>query len=338
MSALDQLTLLWPWCLLALPLPWLARRWLPPFDPSVAALTVPALARFRDGEAGDRQPGRPPRHNLVLLWCAWLALVAAAARPEWVGEPVSLPVTGRDVMLAVDLSGSMGTEDMVLDGETVNRLVMVKAVLGQFIERRTGDRLGLVLFGSSAYVQAPLTFDLATVRRLLDEAPIGIAGGRTAIGDAIGLGVKLMRERPADQRVLILLTDGASNAGEIDPRTAADLAAANDVRIYTIGVGADAMRMPSLLGLLPGMVNPSADMDEETLNAVAERTGGRYFRARSTDMLTQIYALIDTLEPIEQDPENYRPRAALYHWPLGLAWVLMAVLGLSALRRARQHA
>ena len=337
MSALDHLTLLWPWCFLALPLPWLARRWLPAFDPSAAALTVPALARFRGNDTADAAPGRLPRHSLILLWCAWLALVTAAARPEWVGEPVSLPVTGRDVMLAVDLSGSMGTEDMALNGDTVNRLVMVKDVLGQFIERRTGDRLGLVLFGTNAYVQAPLTFDVATVRRLLDEAPIGIAGGRTAIGDAIGLGVKLMRERPADQRVLILLTDGASNAGEIDPRTAADLAAANEVRIYTIGVGADTMRLPGLFGALTGMVNPSADMDEDTLTAVAERTGGRYFRARSTETLTEIYALIDALEPIAQDPEIYRPRATLYHWPLALAWVLIVALGLSASRRAGRH-
>ncbi|MFM8355379.1 MAG: VWA domain-containing protein, partial [Gammaproteobacteria bacterium] len=186
-------------------------------------------------------------------------------------------------------------------------------------------------------VQTPLTFDRNALRTLLQEAQIGMAGPSTAIGDAIGLGVKLMRERPADQRVLILLTDGASNAGEIDPRTAADLAAAHDVRIYTIGVGAESMRLPGLFGALTGMVNPSADMDEDTLNAVAERTGGRYFRAQSTETLTGIYALIDALEPIAQDPETYRPRATLYHWPLALAWVLVIALGFMALRPADRH-
>lgn len=323
----------WPWLFLLAPLPLLVRyRW-SLFDLPVAALTVPRLARFR--AAGDSTPSalRKPRGHVLLLWIAWLALLAAAARPQWIGEPVQLPVTGRDVMLAVDLSGSMGTEDLVLEGQTTNRLAVVKRVLVDFIERRQGDRLGLVLFGTNAYVQAPLTHDLATVARLLDEAPIGIAGGRTAIGDAIGLGVKLLRQRPAEQRVLILLTDGASNAGAVDPRNAAELARTSGVRIYTIGVGAATLRMPGLFGMLGGVVNPSADMDEPTLNAIAERTGGQYFRAQDTEALMGVYAAIDALEPITLDPELYRPTAALFHWPLALAWCAMLLLLLLRQRR-----
>jgi Ca-activated chloride channel family protein len=323
-----MIELIWPWALLAAPLPLLVRWLAAPRERVPDALTVPDLVRFRGADATVVQPGRArSRIRLALLWLAWLALVAAVARPQWVGDPVSLPVTGRDLMLAVDLSGSMGTEDMRLGDRTVNRLEVVKDVVGRFIARRAGDRVGLILFGSNAYLQAPLTFDLATVNRLLLEAPMGIAGGRTAIGDAIGLGVKHLRERPAEQRVLILLTDGASNAGELTPQDAADLARASGVRVHTIGVGADAMPLPGLFGALSGaMMNPSSDMDEPTLTAIAERTGGRYFRARATDELNDIYALIDRLEPVAQDPEVYRPKVALYYWPFAAAWLAIGLL------------
>jgi Ca-activated chloride channel homolog len=200
---------------------------------------------------------------------------------------------------------------------------VVQNVVGDFLARRKGDRVGLILFGTNAYLQAPLTFDLTTVNQLLLEAPVGIAGGRTAIGDAIGLGVKRLQNRPAAHRVLILLTDGANNSGEVSPSKAAELASVADVRIYAIGLGADAMRVPSVFGMFSsGIVNPSADMDEETLQAMADLTGGRFFRARNTEELAEIYAIIDALEPIEQDPETYRPIVALYHWPLGFAWLL----------------
>jgi len=321
-----MIELLWPWALALAPLPLLVRRLLPPLEQQLAALTVPAISRFRGAAGSAPRAARRPLRELLLLWLAWLALVAAVARPQWTGEPVSLPASGRDLMLAVDLSGSMGTEDMQLRDQAVNRLVVVKDVVGRFIERRTGDRVGLILFGTNAYVQAPLSFDLPTVNRLLVEAPIGIAGGRTAIGDAIGLGVKLLRQRPAEQRVLILLTDGASNSGEVSPDSAAALAKASGVRIYTVGVGADAMRMPGLFGALTGIVNPSADMDEETLTAIAELTGGRYFRAQNTEELEEIYALLDQLEPVAQDPQTYRPVVSLYHWPMGLAWALLVLL------------
>lgn len=328
-----MIELLWPWALALAPLPLLVRRLLPALEQQLAALTVPAISRFRGAAGTAPRAVRRPLRELLLLWLAWLALVGAVARPQWTGEPVSLPASGRDLMLAVDLSGSMGTEDMQLHDQAVNRLVVVKDVVGRFIERRTGDRVGLILFGTNAYVQAPLSFDLPTVNRLLVEAPIGIAGGRTAIGDAIGLGVKLLRQRPAEQRVLILLTDGASNSGEVSPDSAAALAKASGVRIYTVGVGADAMRMPGLFGALTGIVNPSADMDEDTLTAIAELTGGRYFRAQNTEELEEIYALLDQLEPVAQDPQTYRPVVSLYHWPMGAAWALVALLVILRTRR-----
>lgn len=329
----------WPYLLALAPAPLLVRR-LHPVKRTQPALRVPDARAFRLPDAGSplRSPGQRPWRAL-LLWLAWLALVIAAARPERVGEPVALPTSGRDLMLAVDISGSMGTEDMQLSGAMVDRLVVVKNVVEQFLQARQGDRVGLILFGTNAYLQAPLTFDLASVNRFLQEAPVGIiAGGKTAIGDAIGLAVKRLRERPTGERVLILLTDGANNVGEVAPIKAAELAAANEVRIYTIGVGADEMRMPGIFGALGArLVNPSLELDEETLRAIAAATGGRYFRARNTQKLQEIYAIIDGLEAIEQDPQTYRPTAALYYWPMGAAWLFICLLLLPA-RTARSHA
>jgi Ca-activated chloride channel family protein len=221
----------------------------------------------------------------------------------------------------------MGTEDMQVQGDFIDRLSVVKAVIAKFVEARNGDRIGLVLFGTSAYLQAPLTFDLKSVNRLLIEAPVGIAGGKTAIGDAIGLAVKRLRKRPNEEKVLILLTDGANNVGEVEPKVAAELAARDGIKIYTVGVGADEMRMPGIFGTLGGRVtNPSADLDEDTLKGIADVTGGKYFRARDPQALIQIYAIIDELEPVEQESEVYRPVQALFYWPLGLSIVLLSLL------------
>jgi Ca-activated chloride channel family protein len=330
--------LVWPYLLLLAPLPLLARWLLPSRRRAQAALTVPDVGQFRpDTDDGGGTVRRHWPWRLLVLWLVWLALLGAAARPQWTGAPVTLPTTGRDLMLAVDISGSMGTEDMQLGNRLVNRLTVVKNVVSEFVEERQGDRVGLILFGTNAYLQAPLTFDLASVNRLLTEAPVGIAGGKTAIGDAIGLAVKRLRRRPAGERVLILLTDGANNVGEVGPEKAAELASVEDIRIYTIGVGAESMRMPSIFGVFSsGVVNPSAELDEETLQTIADRTGGRYFRAENTEQLVEIYDLIDAMEPIEQEAETYRPIAALYHWPLGAAWVL--ALGLLAVDIRGRHA
>ena len=225
----------------------------------------------------------------------------------------------------------MKIEDMEVNGDRVPRIVAVKTVLNEFIQRRKGDRLGLILFGSQAYVQAPLTFDQTTVQRFMREAQIGFAGEEnTAIGDAIGLSVKRLRDRPGDRHVMILLTDGQNNGGKINPIPASKIAANNGIIIYTIGVGADEMVMPGVLGSSFGSrrVNPSADLDEKTLQQVATTTGGQYFRARNPQELEKIYRLLDQLEPVEDKKETFRPQKSLFYWPLGLAFILSALTAL----------
>jgi Ca-activated chloride channel family protein len=235
-------------------------------------------------------------------------------------------------MLAVDISGSMRIEDMQVGQHIIRRVDAVKQVGANFIARRLGDRLGLILFGTNAYVQSPLSFDTATVKRFLMEAQIGFAGQETAIGDAIGLAVKRLKERPAESRVLILLTDGQDTASTVQPLDAAKLAAELNIKIYTIGIGADEMTLPGLFGSSFGsrQVNPSADLDEEGLQKIAQLTGGQYFRARNPQELANIYGLLDTLEPVEQATEMYRPRQSLSYWPL------LGALLLSFLLAARQ--
>ncbi|MDH3453391.1 MAG: VWA domain-containing protein, partial [Gammaproteobacteria bacterium] len=223
----------------------------------------------------------------------------------------------------VDLSGSMSEPDMSLDGTRVARLAAVKRIAGDFIERRIGDRLGLVLFGTKPYLQVPLTFDRRIVRTLLEEAVIGLAGRATALGDAIGLAIKRLRERPAASRVLVLLTDGASNAGTLAPRQAVQLAHLHGLRIYTIGFGADPPARQAQAS--------AHDLDEATLRRVADATGGRYFRARNAGELTAIYALLDDLEPLNSDREQLRPVTDLFHLPLALALLLSGIVAAGVL-------
>jgi len=315
----------WPWMFVLSLLPLVPRYLLRP-APAVeeAALRVPAVSPFALG--GDSRLAAV-RGRRWLLWpalAAWLLLVSAAARPVWLGQPIDLPVSGRDLLLAVDLSGSMSTQDFTLHGQQVDRLTAVKAIAGDFIRRRVGDRLGLILFGLHAYVQSPLTFDRKTVNTLLQEAVIGLAGKQTAIGDAIGLAVKELQRHPKGNKVLILLTDGANDAGEVDPIAAAKLAAKEGLTIYTIGIGADSVMVPSLFGMQ--QVNPSQDLDEGALRAIAKATGGRYFRARDTQELNKIYKVIDELQPVDQDKQTFRPQRSLFFWPLTLALVLATPL------------
>lgn len=323
----------WPWLLLALPLPWLVRYFLQPAATQEAALWVPFLEDFGAGESD-----RPLRILNWVLWLAvlaWCLLILAAMRPQWLGEVVDIPITGRDLMLAVDLSGSMQEQDFVLKGEQVDRLTATKWVAGDFIERRIGDRIGLILFGERAYLQAPLTFDRETVKTLLNEAVIGLAGKATAIGDAIGLAVKRLRDRDEANRVLVLLTDGANTTGRMEPVEAARLAASQGLKIYTIGVGADEMLVRDLFGMRK--LNPSAELDEEALKTIAEVTEGRYFRARDTSELEEIYHLLDELEPIAEDAKPFRPRQALYYWPLAGALAIAALLFLLRLTRLKER-
>ena len=313
-----MITFVWPSLAVLLPLPWFVRRFLSPASRiEEAALRVPFLGDFADEAATTAHDQRPARWLLLLAVIAWSLLISAAMRPQWLGELIEIPVSGRDLMMAVDLSGSMQEKDFKLGSRNVDRLTATKSIAGSFIERRIGDRLGLILFGKRAYLQVPLTFDRKTVTELLYESVIGLAGKSTAIGDAIGLAVKRLREEDENSRVLILLTDGANTAGEVDPLSAADLAAREGLKIYTIGIGADEMIVNSFFGRR--RVNPSADLDEVTLQGIAEKTGGQYFRARDTKELEEIYALLDKLEPVEKESQKYRPRTALYFWPLSVA-------------------
>lgn len=302
----------WPWLFVMLPLPWLAARLLPRARGVIsAALHLPHLGVALPQQA-DVSPVPHLRRAFALL--AWILLVTAAARPQWLGEPEDVPRSGRDLLLAIDTSGSMSIEDMQLGGEAVPRFAAIQAIASDFVHRREGDRVGLILFGTRAYLLVPLTFDLKTVGKQLSDSTIGLAGRETAIGDAVGLAVKRLRDRPENQRVLVLLTDGVNTSGELDPKKAEDLAVANKVRIYTIGVGADAMRVNSLFG--SRVVNPSADLDEKMLTDLAEKTGGHYFRARNSEELADIYRMIDKLEPVADTQQSLRPVDELYWLPL----------------------
>ena len=329
--------LAWWWMLFALPLPWLVRRF-SSADPVErdAALKVPVPGEFV-GLTGSGAPGAAGG-RLLLLWAIWALAVIVAARPQHVGEPTALPVTGRDLLVAVDLSGSMEEQDFQLGGEWVDRLTATKAVAREFIERRVGDRIGLILFGRETYLQTPLTFDRETVQTLLDESVIGLAGKETAIGDAIGLGIKTLTDAGIDEnrRVLILLTDGANTAGAVDPLKAADLARDRGMVIYAIGIGADALMVRSLFGVR--QINPSADLDEETLTTIAEGTGGAYFRARDTEELQRIYTVLDELEPAAGEEEGFRPVAEYFYWPLGLALGLSLAWAAAGFGRALRPA
>lgn len=315
----------WPWIFLLAPLPWLLRRVLPTADSGEAALKVSFLGELESlaGRRARARAGLSSWRQQLPFVLLWLLLLSAAARPEWVGEPLPLPASGRDLLVAVDVSGSMSYADMRWEDEEVDRLTLVKHLLGDFIEGRRGDRVGLILFGSQAYLQAPLTFDRRTVRTWLDEALIGIAGKNTAIGDAIGLAVKRLRQRPADSRVLVLVTDGANTGGEIEPMTAARLAAEEGVTIYTIGIGADPQQ-GGVLGMFG--LNPGLDLDEPTLHGIAELTGGEYFRARDSEELRAIEATLDRLEPVAQQSTLARPALALYGWPLAAALLFSVLL------------
>jgi len=312
------------WAFLFLPLPFLVARLLPPAPMSSnAALRVPFFDQIQTAITTKRRSRSLSK--LVLALIAWALLVTAAARPQFIGDTVKQSITGRSLMMAVDISGSMQAADMVIAGRAVTRLDAVKAVASEFISKRKGDRIGLILFGSQAYLQAPLTFDRKTVNTLLAESQLGLAGRETAIGDAIGLAVKRLRKEDKKNRVLILLTDGANTTGNVDPLKAADLAAQEKVKIYTIGIGADGRIIQTPFGR---QRVGGSDLDEPTLIAIAEKTNGRYFRARDVKDLQNIYTALDKIEPISEDELSYRPVQELYYYPLALALALSALIAL----------
>ncbi len=322
-----MITLDWPWVLLALPLPLLA-RWLPPVRAQIgAALRLPFYAQLP--VTGERS--RFSWWRLLVALVAWALLVLGAARPQWIGEPIGLPVAGRDLMLALDISGSMEQEDYELNGRAVSRLAAVQAVATRFVKRRDQDRLGLILFGSQAYLQTPLTFDGATVATMLNEAVIGLAGRETAIGDAIAVAVKRLREQPEGQRVLVLLTDGQNTAGALDPIAAAKLAAQSGVRVYTIGIGGGEVGIRTPFGMR--LLRQGNDFDPTTLKQIAETTGGRFFAATNLEQLEAVYAELDQLEPNERDQRTFRPQRSLFVWPASAALLLTVGLALGSVVR-----
>ena len=305
----------WPQIFFLLPLPLLSYWLLPRYQTEEAALRIPFYQRLNSiGQATAAVTGRMHFKHL-LLTLIWALLLLASSAPKWVGEPISLPVSGRDLLLAVDISQSMSEPDVIYQGERFTRLQAVKGVVGEFVSRRKGDRLGLILFGSKAYVQAPLTFNRLTVKTLLREAHEGFAGPATAIGDAIGLGIKRLQKRPQNHRILILLTDGQNSAGSIEPSKAAELAASQQIKIYTIGFTG----------------RRGSNVDQNTLIDIAQKTGGQSFFAKSPESLFQIFAELDTLEPAEQEAETYRPSNSLSHWPLAGAFLLSLLMACAQL-------
>lgn len=317
----------WPYVFLLLPLPWVIYKWFPPGKlDSEAALIVPDVTDFLGLKQNAVHSWSMLKIALATL--TWLFLIIAAARPQSIGEPIQIPQTGRDLMLAVDISGSMQLEDFEINRQYVDRLTALKIVAGDFIDRRKGDRIGLILFGSNAYLQTPLTFDTRTVKQLLMESAVGLAGNETAIGDAIALAVKQFKKtelsRDNNDKVLILLTDGINNAGELTPEKAAEIAIHANLKIYTIAIGAKEMTIQTFFG--PRKLNPSESIDEKSLQQIAEKTGGKYFRAYDTQELAHIYQLIEQLEPIEKSKQYYRPTDEIYFWPLLFSLICSTIL------------
>ena len=318
-----MMSFIWPWAFAILPLPFVLRLLLPRAKvTNDAALLVPDLSEYQLDDKftyTDKKSLWP----LLLYSLAWICLIIALARPQWTGDPIELPISGRDLILAIDISMSMDHK-IRNDLRSVKKITATKAVASAFIEKRVGDRIGLILFGDQAYVQSPLTFDRTTVNILLQEAVTGLAGQATAIGDAIGLAVKRLdksqqqlsanagQNKLSEDRVLILLTDGVSNRGEITPLKAAELAAKKGLKIHTIGIGNRGTR----------------ELDETTLRKVAKITGGQYFRAYNTSDLVKIYALLDELEPVEKDVKSYRPVKTLFYIPLSASFAVAVLLAL----------
>lgn len=314
----QQFDFIWPWMLAFLPLPWLVARLLKPATRKQAPLRMPRL--LTPITASD---SLKPRLQLQanarlspLFTLVWLALILAAMRPVWFLTPTPFEASGRDMLLAVDLSGSMEKPDMQVNGRPVDRLTAIKSVVDDFIVQRQGDRMGLIVFGSQAFIVSPLTYDLAAIQQLLNETQIGMAGNNTAIGDAIGLAIKHLRQAHNQKAVLILLTDGANNAGAVEPLDAAEKAKQMGLVIHTIAFGGEENLR------YRGQGARRSDIDLDALDQIAQRTGGQAYFASNTEQLAQIYDEINRLETSEFTLNQYRARTELFSWPLGLALLL----------------
>ncbi|MDO6459719.1 VWA domain-containing protein [Granulosicoccaceae sp. 1_MG-2023] len=326
-----MVSFLWPFALLLLPLPWLRRRKPARADDEFTRQAIPIPPVLAEAFAASATTQRPwPGAKVWLLHAVWIALVLALAQPQWIlGEPISR-ASGRSMMLVVDLSRSMEMRDFELDGRADNRLNVVKRVAGEFIRERTGDRLGLILFGDEAFVANPLSFDLHAADYALQRSTIGMAGRTTALGDALGLALIKLQADDARDKAVILLTDGSNNAGRADPAGAAQIAAKWGIRIHTIGLGSD-----TLPGSIQGQ-NASASLDTATLKTVALLSGGRYFRVQNSSELQAVYDTLDTLlaEPVAAPP--FIPRRDIRHLPLLAALCCLGLYMLPHLRLRRR--
>lgn len=331
-------TFAWPWMGLLLLLPLLVRLILPALKHKsvLPVLRFPHLNILQNTFAAySPQDKRTGRLFLILLSLLWFCLVLALMRPQFVDQLTEVENKGYEIMLAVDLSGSMRALDFSTETQTVNRLDVAKAVVSDFVKDRESDRIGLVLFGDSAYQYAPLTLDTQSVSQMLNETVISMAGDGTAIGDAIGLAVKGLRDRPAKSRIIILLTDGEDTASSIPPIQAAQLAKDYGIRIYTIGIGHKGrVPYPDQLGRI---VMVETNIDEELLHAIADGTGGNYFHATYTSALREVYKRIDKLEKTEVQTRQYMIRTPLYRYPLGAGLAFLLVLLLLPLTEGRRR-
>jgi len=323
-----------PWVFALLPLPFLFRAIIPPAQNSQGrALKVPFLKDVTNLRKGGIRRMRFLSSSILLPFIIWCGLVSAAASPQWVGEPMPIKEEGRNILLVVDLSESMQQTDFMYQSNSISRLNAVKLVVSDFIKNRKGDRLGLELFGTRAYLQAPLTTDIDVIDKILMGMDTGLAGKTTSIGDALGLAVKTLKGENASKSIAILLTDGASNSGALSPEQATELATAEGVKTYTIGVGATQMAVGGFFG--KQIVNPSADLDETTLKYIAQKTGGTYFRATDLDSLKQIYSEIDKLEPTKGGDLYIKPIKELFYYPLAFSLILSLIWGLSRINKSK---
>jgi Ca-activated chloride channel family protein len=304
-----------PWGLVALPLPLLAWWLLPPRRERVSALRVPFFDEVVSAAGARAGAGAvvPRRHwlQLVIAVPAWILLVLAFAKPEWVGDPIVHSEAARDIMLAVDLSGSMGYRDFPgEDGKNVSRFEAVQRVVDTFIAERETDRIGLIIFGDKAYIQLPFTRDLETARSLVELMDVAMAGPQTALGDSIGLAIRAFEESTVDDRILILLTDGKDTTSRMTPRNAAEIARLHGVEIYTIGIGD---------------TNATGEdrVDFDLLADIATRTGGQFFNAEDETTLADVYRRIDEAAAADVRTQSWRPRTSLVHWPAGGALLLL---------------
>ena len=301
----------YPLAFLLLPLPLFAWKLMPPYRARVSALRVPFYDAIVEAAGLESRAGAIVMRRRFVQGLAgviaWTAIVVGIAKPEWVGEPIERTEAARDIMLAIDLSGSMDYRDFPgADGEPISRFEAVQQVVAQFVADRESDRIGLIVFGDRAYLQLPFTRDLATADALVRLMQVGMAGPRTALGDAIGLSIHAFESSEVDDRILILLTDGNDTASKMMPINAAEIASLNGIEIHTIGIG-------------DTEATGEDRVDFETLASIATRTGGLFFNAEDQATLTEVYREIDSATMTDVRTESWRPRDSLVFWPAGVA-------------------